>query len=620
MYYSWVRPPFRCCMAQFVWRGERGERKQILHGDTGCGETVHKVVRKLVTVESPPLVLSTGGRFSLAIKIAGEASITQVPFVTSQEVVEVSLQSRPTTPLPVRSVGTAADRQGPRASQGRLEDAATAVPSAAPSPCTFNLYHPTDQRAPPSMLVSKEWAQAVEDVCSAACSGAPLVLAVLGAKGMGKSSLVRLVANRLLDECPAVAFLDTDVGQPEFTPPGLLSLHLLEPGSPVVGPPHAHSRRPWASRFVGDVSPEHDPQLYLAAVQALYGSYWNWAQRVVAGGGAWPPLVVNTHGWVKGLGFDLLTQLLRVVAPTHTIQIRGGSDKKNLPAGAFWFDPREAQAAAAAPLVLITLETLVSTGPQTSDDRAPSGSGSGGAGPSSAVTLRPLKAVESRALAWHAWAKRVIGAEPAWGSYESEDFWCNAGELAALAPWCISLDDLHVQLLGGSLAPQQIGRLLNGAVVGLLATSPPPRQASHLGTRATAAAAGAAASTSMAWWDLDAATASAAAAAYPRGRVSYIGASSTPPPLLPCVGLGIIRAVDMASRVAYVLTDVDVDMLECVGVFVVGRLELPGSLVVGGGVAWPYQQLFGLAAEATGAKSGKARKNLSRFSLVELAG
>ncbi len=69
------------------------------------------------------------------------------------------------------------------------------------------------------------------------------------------------------------------------------------------------------------MSPQHDPQLYLSAVQALYGSYWQWAQGQVARGAPWPPLVVNTHGWVKGLGFDLLTQLLRVVAPTHVIQV-----------------------------------------------------------------------------------------------------------------------------------------------------------------------------------------------------------------------------------------------------------------------------------------------------------
>ena len=116
--------------------------------------------------------------------------------------------------------------------------------------------------------------QAVEAVCAAAAGGAPVVVAVLGPKGVGKSSLARLTANRLLDVAPTVAFLDSDVGQPEFSPPGLLSLHLLDgaaptaagalgasgasgsggvgmaAGGPVVGPPHVHSRPAWASRFV----------------------------------------------------------------------------------------------------------------------------------------------------------------------------------------------------------------------------------------------------------------------------------------------------------------------------------------------------------------------------------
>ncbi|GLC63737.1 hypothetical protein PLESTF_000068700 [Pleodorina starrii] len=635
---------------------------QVLHGAV-------RVMGKLVTVESPPLVLSTGGRFSLAISIAAEAHATQVPFSASQQVVELSLQSRPLMQPPARTGPPAAahpqhPQQHPQ--QQQQQQAAPGQAQAA-SPCTFALHRPSDPRAPASMTVSRDWAQAVDDVCAAAASGAPVVLAVLGAKGMGKSSLARLITNRLLDLAqqqepdpmgagtgggsgggsgsgggwPAVAFLDTDVGQPEFTPPGLLSLHLLGPGSPLVGPPHAHSRQPWAARFVGDVSPQHDPQLYLSAAQALYGTYWNWAQGLAAIGCPWPPLVVNTHGWVKGLGFDLLTQLLRLVAPTHVIQIRGGSEKKNLPRGAFWCDPRDAQAAAAAaPAVLITLDTLVDANTQAA--AAPGGGGSGGGqdagggrpcssdggGGASAerdlgpgrprgggggggapltVTLRSLKPVDCRGLAWHAWAKRVVGSEPAWGSYESDDFWRNAGALASLPPWHISLDLLHVHLLAGSLPHQQLGRLLNGAVVGLLATTAPPPPA----------AAAASAAASAAWWGLDEA---AAAAAYPPGRVSYIGASAAPPPLLPCVGLGIVRAVDMTNRTAYVLTDVDGDVLECVGALVVGRLELPGSLVVGGEVAWPYQQLFGLSAEATGAGAGKARKNLSRSSLVELAG
>jgi hypothetical protein len=36
------------------------------------------ICRKLIGVEAPPLVLSTGGRFSLAISITAEAPVTQV--------------------------------------------------------------------------------------------------------------------------------------------------------------------------------------------------------------------------------------------------------------------------------------------------------------------------------------------------------------------------------------------------------------------------------------------------------------------------------------------------------------------------------------------------------------
>ncbi|KXZ56686.1 hypothetical protein GPECTOR_1g618 [Gonium pectorale] len=623
---------------------------------------------KLVTVESPALTLSTGGRFSLAVTITAEAPVTQVPLAASP-VVEVSLQSRPAqalTPLPTTDSQQQQQAAGGAGGAGSSASAPAGGPPARTSSSgpTFTLHRPGEPRAPPSMLLSPEWNQAIDEVCRTAASGAPLVLAVLGAKGVGKSSLARLAANRLLDEAPRLAFLDTDVGQPEFTPPGLMSLHIMEPGRPAVGPPHAHSRQPAAARFVGDVSPQHDPQLYLASAQALYGAYWEWAQRVVAGGGPWPPLLVNTHGWVKGLGFELLTGLLRLLAPTVVVQVRGGSEGKNLPRGAFWVDPRDGQAA--APAALITLESLADAaaaqqqaaeggggatpcagGASSVDASGPgrprggpsaggggSGGGGGGGGAGSGATSacpRFLKPVESRALAWHAWAKRAVGCEPAWGSYQSDDLWRVAGLLASAAPFRASLDSLHVQLLGGSLPPHQVGRLLNGAVVGLVATQrpampqalPPPAAATARPSGGSAAAAtasataAAAAATDAALWGLDEA---AAAAAYPPGRVSYAGATYAPPPLLPCVGLGIVRCVDMARREVFLLTDCEPELLQCVGVLVVGRLELPGSLVVGGEVAWPYQQLFGLSAEATGAGAGRARKNLSRASLVGLAG
>jgi hypothetical protein len=65
----------------------------------------------------------------------------------------------------------------------------------------------------------------------------------------------------------------------------------------------------------GDVSPESDPGRYLQSLHQLLAWYWSAAPGAAAG--AWPPLVVNTHGWVAGVGLELLGELLRAVEPSH---------------------------------------------------------------------------------------------------------------------------------------------------------------------------------------------------------------------------------------------------------------------------------------------------------------
>jgi polynucleotide 5'-hydroxyl-kinase GRC3/NOL9 len=52
-------------------------------------------------------------------------------------------------------------------------------------------------------------------------------VAVCGAKGTGKSSFGRLLANSLLTGTQRVAWLDADCGQPEFTIPGKSTVHQL---------------------------------------------------------------------------------------------------------------------------------------------------------------------------------------------------------------------------------------------------------------------------------------------------------------------------------------------------------------------------------------------------------
>ncbi len=60
------------------------------------------------------------------------------------------------------------------------------------------------------------------------------------------------------------------------------------------------------------------------------------AARALGGAGAaWPPLVVNTQGWVRGLGVPLLADLLRHTCPRVVLQLQSAAPGRNLPA-ALW--------------------------------------------------------------------------------------------------------------------------------------------------------------------------------------------------------------------------------------------------------------------------------------------
>jgi polynucleotide 5'-hydroxyl-kinase GRC3/NOL9 len=60
-----------------------------------------------------------------------------------------------------------------------------------------------------------------------------MTASVKGPKGSGKSTFTRMLVNRLLLRHKQVAYLDCDTGQTEFTPPGMVSLHILS--EPIHG-------------------------------------------------------------------------------------------------------------------------------------------------------------------------------------------------------------------------------------------------------------------------------------------------------------------------------------------------------------------------------------------------
>jgi len=65
-----------------------------------------------------------------------------------------------------------------------------------------------------------------------------------GGKGLGKSTFMRMLINKILSqqEEKRVLVLDLDPGQSEFTAPGCLSL--VEVNEPLLGPSFTHIKTP----------------------------------------------------------------------------------------------------------------------------------------------------------------------------------------------------------------------------------------------------------------------------------------------------------------------------------------------------------------------------------------
>ncbi|GAA5940483.1 hypothetical protein JCM3775_004809 [Rhodotorula graminis] len=265
------------------------------------------------------------------------------------------------------------------------------------------------------------------------------VALVEGPKRVGKSTFAKMLLNSLLARYGAVAYLDTDLGQPEFTPSGFLSLNVLR--RPVLGPSFTHVALPLASRFLGSTSPASDPSAYLEAAQALLETYALEVEYPLDGEASTRedrkvvervPLVINTQGWVKGLGADLLDKLKALARPTHVFSFATPDD-------------------APAPPVLGALTTLLPPAPPSPLESK-----------WSAADYRVLSLVSY----FHALV--VEGATPAW------DF---TRPLLAQSPFALTLADLPggVRLAtaaGESIPHTHVLHALNGALVALVAAAP----------------------------------------------------------------------------------------------------------------------------------------------------
>lgn len=496
------------------------------------------------------------------------------------------------------------------------------------------------------LVIPPSWVTAVSNAESLLSQKKSSKLLICGAKGVGKSSCLRYTINRLLAKTKMLCLLDCDVGQPECSPPGVLGMHLLV--APILAPPHLNLRRPLASYYHGDVTSKSGPDIFLAAVQALVGKYHEVRDAFASGAGAKflvddeevealrrkqaklssnpfavfntygdevpasMPLVVNTDGYIRYMGAEVLGAVVDMVDPDRVFHMVTDKDRY-LPALSRYLLP-------SPPLAGGTEDTAtaVSGGGGRGDKASTSRSSSPGAGqaeergkekhteytaqvasivpgkwtPSniSAVDLRNLRLI-AHFLRHH----ELLGTCAYQPSSPLSMPWEHAlhirngalvdrngtvsTALCSESAYGIPFAQAVMTCLGSSDIPEGLlPAVLNGSLVGVLSADPPPAPTSSSSVSGGANAA----------------------------------APVAAPPRL-CVGLGVVRHVDEVNRRVFVIiptsTLADHQQLPANVVLAKGALQLPMTMT--------YSPLMPVHCYTTGESAGDGSSKMSHRNNVK---
>jgi hypothetical protein len=242
---------------------------------------------------------------------------------------------------------------------------------------------------------------------------------VCGESGTGKSMLARCIANHLLNTWMSIVYVETDVGQPELTPAGLVSAHVLT--SPLLGPPASHNQTvPLTASFFGDITPRENPCGYALAVSRIIEKARSYALSHTI------PLVCNSDGWVSGTGARLLDHVVEALEPTHVFCSRF----RAIPSSS---------TTCGVPLPEVLRVTLGRV-PQSCSTQVES----------------PLSARDCR---FSSSALRDLGFAAYFGSKLSEG-----------AVHCVKLEDINIAFIGEAVPGTHVLGALNGSVVAMAST------------------------------------------------------------------------------------------------------------------------------------------------------
>ncbi|XP_028849801.1 polynucleotide 5'-hydroxyl-kinase NOL9 [Denticeps clupeoides] len=336
---------------------------------------------------------------------------------------------------------------------------------------------------------------------------APIIL-VCGAKNSGKSTFSRHLINTLLNHTASVDYLECDLGQTEFTPPGCLSLSTVT--EPLLGPPFTHQREPEHMVYYGQATCQSDMDRYLESLKLLWRHY----SRET-------PVVINTMGWVKGPGFQLLVDLIRFFSVTHVVQLSFG-DTTRCPTltPEFLRSAHGWQTHPPPTHTLVEVETQEAMPGHVLYSVQSEFEGAGTSG-----EARHQRSNELRDLAMLAYFSKMQGPDPG-----------PVRPLHCFIPYQVSMSAVALGVTHREVAPAHILYAANASLVGLCCV---------------------------------------------REKVASQGGPAllSRTPICQCVGLGVVRGIDMERGLYLLVTPVSPSLLKQVNCLLLGEIALPKTLL-----------------------------------------
>ncbi|KXX77280.1 Polynucleotide 5'-hydroxyl-kinase GRC3, partial [Madurella mycetomatis] len=157
----------------------------------------------------------------------------------------------------------------------------------AKNPCTFQIMYTSDDWPKKTILQElvspAEWNKKLSGLAAAQRKATPVIF-LCGPKSSGKSTFGRLVANRLMTDrggsksrpWSSVFVLDLDPGQPEYAPPGVISLSKVI--IPNLSPSFCHptlgqTKGQIRAHAIASVTPAMDPEYFIECAIDLLAHY-----------------------------------------------------------------------------------------------------------------------------------------------------------------------------------------------------------------------------------------------------------------------------------------------------------------------------------------------------------